>query len=165
MDVKTHDSQKVLRFLLKKSHGDLEAAREALQNAWVAALKSYKTFKHKSSYFTWLSKIALNKLADYYRGQVRHRSKVFVPTIEKFNELINPELSNEERLSLDELKASVNKCLNGLPAEYRQLLQLRYYEQLSLSKISLVLKLPLRSIEGKLYRAKKMLANVIIKTQ
>jgi len=138
----------------------VEAAREALQDTWVAALKSYHTFNHKSTYFTWISKIALNKLADYYRDQVRHRSKVFVPTIDKFNEIVNPELSNEEKISLHELKTKVNICLNMLPNEYRQLLQLRYYEGLSLKKISLTLRIPVRSIEGKLYRAKKLLAKI-----
>lgn len=163
MELKTHVSQKVLRFLLRRSGGNVDAAREALQDTWVAVLRSYRTFNHKSTYFTWICKIALNKLADYYRGQVRHRSRVFVPTIDKFNEIINPEISPVEKLSLDELKITVNQCLNMLPAEYRQLLQLRYYERLSLRNISLSLKIPIRSIEGKLYRAKKMLANVIIK--
>lgn len=153
-------SQKVLRFLLKRSGGDVEAAQEALQDTWVATLKSYHTFDHKSTYFTWICKIALNKLADYYRGQVRHCSKVFVPTIDKFNEIISPELSIEEKLSLDELKKKINVCLNMLPNEYRRLLQLRYYEQFSLQNISLRLSLPVRSIEGKLYRAKKLLAKI-----
>lgn len=152
--------ERVLRLLLKRSGGDVEAAREALQDAWVAALKSYKTFNHKASYFTWVSKIALNKLADYYRGQVRRKSRIFVPSIDKFNELVSPQISIEEKLSLDELKLSVNACLNSLPTEYRQLLHLRYYERLSLQKISLALNIPVRSIEGKLYRAKKKLAQI-----
>ena len=160
MDTKTHDSQKILRFLLKRSGGDYEAAREALQETFVAALKSYHTFRHKSSYFTWLCKIALNKLSDYYRDQVRHQSHFVVPAIEKFNSIFDPSLSYEEKLTLDELRAKVNACLNLLPPEYRRLLQLRYYEQLSTSQISLKLKLPLRSLEGKLYRAKKLLAKI-----
>ena len=160
MDTNTHVSQKILRFLLKRSGGDHEAAREAVQETWVAALKSYHTFRHKSSYFTWLCKIALNKLADYYRGQVRHQSHFVVPAVEKFNSIFDPSISLEEKLTLDELRNKVNACLNLLPPEYRQLLQLRYYEQLSNRQISLQLRLSIRSLEGKLYRAKKLLAKI-----
>ena len=157
MEDKTHVSQKVLRFLLKRSRNP-EVAREVLQETWVAALKSYHTFKHKSSYFTWLSKIALNKLSDYYRDQVNKRSKIIIPSIEIFNKIVDPKTSIEEKMVLDELKEKVNRCLNLLPKQYRQLLQLRYYEQLVSREISLKLKIPVRSLEGKLYRAKKLLA-------
>ena len=159
MDDKTHVSEKVLRFLLKRSRNP-EVAREVLQETWVAALKSYRTFGHKSTYFTWVCKIALNKLADYYRDQVRHDSKIVVPSIEKFNKIIDPHVSVEEKLMLEELKAKLNKCLDLLPWQYRQLLQMRYYEQLASREISLKLKVPVRSLEGKLYRAKKLLAKI-----
>ena len=159
MEEKTHVSEKVLRFLLQRSRNP-EIAREVLQETWVAALKSYRTFGHKSTYFTWICKIALNKLSDYYRDQVNNRSKIVIPSIEKFNSIFDPTISIEEKIVLDELKQKVNKCLNLLPAEYRQLLQLRYYEEVSLKQISFKSRLSRRSLEGKLYRARKMLAKI-----
>ena len=162
MEEKTHVSEKVLRFLLKRSKNP-EVAREVLQKTWVAALKSYHAFKHKSSYFTWLCKISLNKLADYYRDQVNRQSKVFVPSIEKFNTIFDPKISTEEKMVLDELKLKVNNCLDLLPKKYRQLLQLRYYEELSLKEIGFRLGFSTRSLEGKLYRAKKLLAKIYAK--
>ena len=163
MSIKTHVSQKVLRFLLKRT-GDPEVAQEVLQETWVAALKSYKSFRHKSSYFTWLCKISLNKLADYYRGQVNHRSKIIVPAIARFNQIVDPGLSLEEKLALDELRSRVNQCLNLLPPQYRRLLQLKYYEQLSSRQISVRLNLSGRALEGKLYRARKLLAKIYAQT-
>lgn len=162
MEEKTHVSEKVLRLLLKRSKNP-EIAREVLQETWIAALKSYRTFKHKSTYFTWVCKIALNKLSDYYRDQVNKQSKVIVPSIERFNSIFDPSISVEEKIVLDELKFKVNKCLDLLPDEYRKLLQLRYYEQLACQEISLKLKIPLRSLEGKLYRAKKALTKIYAK--
>lgn len=163
MDEKTHVSQKVLRFLLKRSKNP-DVAKEVLQETWVAALKSYHTFKHKSSYFTWLCKISLNKLADYYRDQVNRQSKIVVPGIEKLNLIFDPKISHEEKMILDELKIKVNKCLDLMPKEYRQLLQLRYYEQLASREICLKLKVSERSLEGKLYRAKKLLSKIYAKS-
>lgn len=143
----------------------MEVSQEVLQETWVAALKSYKTFRHKSSYFTWLCKISLNKLADYYRLQVRHRSKVIVPSVAAFNRLVDPKLSLEEKRSLEELKEKVNASLNLLPREYRQLLQMKYYDELTNKQISVKLSLPQRSLEGKLYRAKKTLAKIYAQSE
>lgn len=165
MEDKTHESHKLLRFLLKRSGGDYEAASEAAQNAYLAAIKSYHTFRHKSSYFTWLCRIALNKLADYYRDQINQESKVIVPSVEIFNSIFDPNLSPEEKLVISELKLALGKCLDQLPPAYRQLLQFKYYEQLSNSEISLKLNLPMRSLEGKLYRAKKALSKLVVQAK
>jgi RNA polymerase sigma-70 factor (ECF subfamily) len=161
MDTKTHESQKVLKLLLKKSGGDLTASKEAMQNAYCAAIKSFHTFKHKSSYFTWICRIALNKLSDYYRDQINRESKVIIPSVEKFNSLFDPHLAPEERMALDDLRKSCSECLDLLPTKYRQLLQFKYYEQLSNSEICLKLNLSARSLEGLMYRAKKLLVKIV----
>lgn len=159
MDRNTHAFPKVLKFLVKRS-GNPEIAHEVLQETYLAALKSYRTFRHKSTYFTWLCKIALNKLSDYYRDQVRRNSRVIIPTIAAFNKHVDPALSAEEKMALGELKTRVNQCLDLLPPSYRRLLHLRYYEQLTLQEIQVKLRLSARRLEGRLYRAKKLLARL-----
>ncbi len=136
-------------------------AEEVLQSTLMAIVKSFHTFHNKSTFFTWVCKIALNKMADYYRDQVNKRSRFVVPTAAQLNSIVDPAISEEERLSLEELKASVNRSLNLLPPEYRRLLHLKYYLDLSNRQISLKLNLSGRRLEGKLYRAKKALAKII----
>jgi RNA polymerase sigma-70 factor (ECF subfamily) len=157
-------SQKLLKLLLKRNGGDLEVAKSVLQDALIAAYTSFHTFHHKSTYFTWICKIALNKLADYYRQQVNSKSKFFVPLASQINNLVDPALEPEEKLALDELRYKVNACLNLLPPEYRRLLHLKYYLELSNTEISLKLNLAPRALEGKLYRAKKLLAKIYAKS-
>lgn len=99
-------------------------------------------------------------MADYYRSQIRHQSHFVIPAIDSFNQIIDPKISVEEKLVLDEFKSKVNQCLNLLPQEYKDLLTLKYYEDLSNREISLKLKIPDRSLEGKLYRAKKLLSKI-----
>ena len=153
-----HDlGRKVLMLVLKRNGGDLEVARQVVQDTFVAAYASFHTFHSKSTYFTWLCRIALNKLADYYRGQVNKNFRLPL-------NLPAPDISPEEKLALDELRAKVNSCLNLLPPQYRRLLHLRYYQDLSSREISLKLHLSPRSLEGKLYRAKKLLAGIYEKS-
>lgn len=150
----------IKRFVFKRLGSNGIAAEEIVSEVWVAAWKDWKTFNHKSTYVTWLCKIALNKIADHYRRQIRHKSHFVVPAIDLFNQIADPKISIEEKLVLDELRQKVNKSLKLLPDNYKKLLQLRYYERLANRDISLILKIPIRSIEGQLYRAKKMLAKI-----
>lgn len=149
--------RKLLLFLLKRTGGNYEVAQEVLQNTFLAAIKSFHTFHSKSTFFTWICKISLNKLADYYRGQVNRKFQLPL-------DLPAPGLTPEEQASLDDLRAHVNQCLNLLPPEYRRLLHLKYYMELSNREISLHLHLTSRSLEGKLYRAKKLLATIYEKS-
>ncbi len=153
--------QPILKFILKRNGGDLEAAETVLQDTFVAAFTSFHTFHNKSTYFTWLCKIALNKMADYYRSQVNRKSRLVLPAAANLDRLFSPDLAPEEKLALDELRTSLSRCLDLLPSEYRRLLQLKYYERLSSQEISLQLHLGPREVEGRLYRARKSLATLV----
>lgn len=144
----------LMKFLLKKMGGDYSAAEEVFAETVASAWHGWHTFKNKSSYFTWLCRIALNKTADYYRSQVNKNSFVVAPVLEKIAQVGTTDLSFEEKLALDELRASVRICFNLLPPNKQQLLYLRYWENLTLKKIARLLGVSEKAIEGRLYRAK-----------
>ena len=144
----------VYKFLIRKTGGDLEVAEEVSSRTFEAALKGWDAFGHRSSYFTWVCKIALNKLADYYRSQINERSRWVAPLLDEISKIEDKDLSPEERLALKELRGSVKDCLLVLPEEKRQILYLRYWEEMSLGKIAKLTGLSERSVEGKLYRAR-----------
>lgn len=144
----------VYKFLIRKTGGDAEATEEVCSRTFEAALKGWVAFGHRSSYFTWVCKIALNKLADYYRSQINERSRWIAPALEEIAKIEDKDLKPEERLALKQLRGTVRECLFLLPEEKRKLLYLRYWEELSLGKIAKVMGVSERAIEGKLYRAK-----------
>jgi len=151
-------STPLFRFIAKRIGADVETANEIFEETIVAGWKGLKTFRHKSSYFTWLCKIALNKIADYYHDQINNRSRIIVPLIDSLTgtDLVNNNsLSLEEKIALDELKVSVNNCLNLLPYSKRQLLWFRYWKEMSYSEIAKILNISERAVEGRLYRAKE----------
>jgi len=151
------------KFVIKRIGGNQEAVDEVLSATTIAAWRGWKTFKHKSSYFTWLCKIALNKIADYYRDQIHRNSRVVVPLLGNIDIPNDKELSPEEKFSLQELRKSVNNCLNLLPPEKRRLLQFKYWRDLSYTEIGRRLHLSKRAVEGQLYRAKQTFAEVYTK--
>jgi RNA polymerase sigma-70 factor (ECF subfamily) len=148
------------RFVFKKIGSDPENADIIVSETFEAAWKGYKTFKHKSSFFTWLCRIALNKIADYYRDQINKRSHLVVPTLKQLSQIESKDIPIEEKLALNELRSKVNDVLNLLPAEKRKLLQYKFYRDLSYKEISIIMKISPRAVEGKIYRAKKAFAKL-----
>lgn len=149
------------RFVFKKIGSDPENADIIVSETFEAAWKGYKTFKHKSSFFTWLCRIALNKIADYYRDQINRRSHLIVPTLKKLSQIESKDIPIEEKMALDELRKKVNEILDLLPEEKRKLLQYRYYRDLSYKEISIKMQISSRAVEGKIYRAKKAFAKLL----
>ena len=142
------------KFIIKRVAGDDKATEEVLSATMIAAWKGFNTFKHKSSYFTWLCRIALNKIADYYRDQIHRESKLITPGLKNLANMEDKSPSPEEKMALNELRESVNSCLNLLPPQKRQLLQLRYWYDMSYEEISELLGISERAVEGQLYRAR-----------
>lgn len=152
----------LMKFLVKRMGGNVEAAEEVFQETALAALKGWYTFEHKSSYFTWICRIGLNKMADYYRHQIHHESKIIAPFFEELSNFHSGQLSNEERLSLLELRESVKDCLELLPSEKRHLLYMRYWLDMPIKTIAEKLGISERAAEGKVYRAKLAFREVIV---
>ncbi len=145
----------IYKFVVRKTGGNSDAAEEVCSRTFEAALKGWNSFGHRSTYFTWVCKIALNKLADYYREQIHHNSRIIVPMLEEFSNLEDKNLRPEERLALKELQVAVKDCLLLLPESKRKLLYLRYWEDATMKKLGDFLGVSERAAEGKLYRAKK----------
>lgn len=148
------------KFVIKRVGGDTAAVDEVVSDTMVAAWRGWTTFKHKSSYFTWLCRIALNKIADYYRDQVNQRSNIITPSLKALANMEDKSASPEERLALEELRKSVNDCLNLLPPDKRRLLQFRFWYDYSYQKIAKIMGISERAVEGRLYRARHEFAKV-----
>lgn len=146
------------KFVMKRMGTSEKEAEEVVEETIIAAWKGWNAFEHKSSYFTWLCRIALNKISDYYRDQVNKNSRIIVPLIEALTETDRKSLSPEEKMALTELRKSVNKCLDSMSPEKRQLLQFRYWYDLSYSEIAKILNISERAVEGQIYRAKQAFA-------
>jgi RNA polymerase sigma-70 factor (ECF subfamily) len=153
-------SKPVLKFIAKRIGTKPQVTEEVFEETMTAAWKGWNTFKHKSSYFTWICRIALNKIADYYRGQVHERSRFVAPFLEELAFLEDDSISPEERMALQDLRVSIRKCLNVLPEEKRNLLYLRYWEEMSIKQIAKQSGISERSVEGKIYRAKLLLKDI-----
>lgn len=147
-------SRPLFAFIAKRMGANPDEVEEVFEETIVAAWKGFKAFKHKSTYFTWLCRIALNKIADYYRDQINEKSHIVTPALKAISLVEADDISPIEKLALKELCDKVNRCLNLLPYEKRRLLWFRYWKDLSYEQIGKILKISPRAVEGRLYRAR-----------
>lgn len=137
-----------------------DVAEDIVQETFLAALKSAKSFKGRSSAYTWLCSIAYHKVADHYRRQSRERKRmvsgVDVDTVDVSD---NPgrQPQPDSLIESAETRQVVNEALAKLPWDYRQVLVLKYVEELSVQEISQIMDRSPKSIEGLLTRSRKAL--------
>jgi RNA polymerase sigma-70 factor (ECF subfamily) len=153
----------LMKFLIKKMGGNQIAAEEVFSNTVFAAWKGFHTFEHKSKFFTWMCRIALNKAADYYKGQIHNESHLIAPTLIDLANIKDKNLTPEEKASLDEIRNCVHNCLNLLPDDKRNLLYLRYWKDMTIKGIAETFDISERAAEGKVYRAKLAFREVVSK--
>jgi RNA polymerase sigma-70 factor (ECF subfamily) len=151
----------LMKFIVKRLGGNREVAEEVFARTVSAAWEGWSKFEHRSKFFTWICRIALNKIADYYREEIHRNSVIVAPFLEEIAQPKDNSLTPEEKLMLDELRISVRACFTLLPEEKRRLLYLRYWKDMTIAQIAKRFNVSERSIEGKIYRAKKRLKEIL----
>lgn len=106
-----------------------------------------------SSFKTWLYTIARNIAIDY----LRKNSKKKENSMDKYKEFAGEDNELETLVICDERRIAVHRVLKKLKPDYRQVLLLSYFEELSNKEISLIMKKSVHSVENLLYRARREL--------
>ena len=137
-----------------------DIAEDIVQETFLAALKSAKGFKGRSSAYTWLCSIAYHKVADHYRRQSRERKRMVSGIdVDTVDDTENPgrQPQPDSLIESAETRQVVNEALAKLPWDYRQVLILKYLEEMSVLEIGQIMDRSPKSIEGLLTRSRKAL--------
>lgn len=128
--------------------GDHHLAEDAAQEAFAKALTGLRGLKQPAKFGAWLARICRNVATDTAKARIRGGHNVELRE--------SPPEQGE-----DGLPSAVQRALGRLPAPARELIVLRYYDNLSYDQISSVLGLSIPAINGRLRRAKKRLAKAL----
>lgn len=158
--------RKSVYYSLLKMVRNEEDAEDLTQEAFAKAFSSIQNFDAKYSFSTWLFRIATNNCIDFIRkkklqtlsihaGNDSGNSAPGVTDVR--DEALNP---NEKMLS-DQRKKMVHDAVEKLSPRYRQLIELRFFEELSYEEIAETLQLPLGTVKAQLHRAKELLNSMM----
>ncbi|TRZ42814.1 RNA polymerase sigma factor [Robertkochia solimangrovi] len=137
---------------------DEEEAQDVVQEAFIKAYQKIKEFRETSKFSTWLYKIVYFHSLDRVKminRRIKHN--------EAYSE-VHPTTTSEDSLSSLEGKDRtflLEQALQRLTEEQRTLIQLYYYEELSLKEMSEILGTPLDNLKVKLFRTRKALYGIL----
>ena len=104
---------------------------DVIQEIFIALLRSIKNYEAKALFRTWFRTLITRQIAEYYRNRSRGEAK---PPLQ----LDDIENLPDHSISRDEVEAQllVQKALNELPDHYREIILMRFAENLSFDEIS-----------------------------
>jgi len=135
---------------------DIHLAEEAAWDALYKAYRGYNRFRGESCEKTWITQIAINICKSYMRKSSYKEitGGDYISLAYASDDKLSSEFSSDESLAL-------LNAVYSLPVKYRQVILLRYYQELSVSEISNVLKEKANTISVRIKRANEMLREVL----
>ncbi|MEA2239820.1 MAG: polymerase sigma-70 factor, subfamily [Thermoanaerobaculia bacterium] len=147
---------------------DEEEARDAVQEAFVAAFRKIGEFQSESRVSTWLHRIAVNCALMKLRVRARRRERDVDDLLPQFDADGHQQHSSatwkesvEDVLQREQSRALVRECIDRLPESYRVVLVLRDIEQLSPEVVAEKLQITRDNLKVKLHRARQALRTLL----
>ncbi|MCU0722374.1 MAG: sigma-70 family RNA polymerase sigma factor [Planctomycetes bacterium] len=141
--------------------GDRSLAEDIAQEVFFKAYDSLRKFKEKSSFSTWLYRIALNTCTSAWRraGAQKRAGEVALPASSDDAESPRwepsaPDADPREAILRRERNALVQKAIRELEEEFRAALVLRDIEGLSYEEIAEIIQHPVGTVRSRIHRAR-----------
>ena len=147
---------RLLRYLVYLT-GSRELAEDLFQEVWMRVLVRGDQFNGKSRFDTWLFTIARNLVIDYRRKRTLASLDELIDGPSEDDRPMSFELADGqptpfEQMSSREDRERVAAALLEIDTLYREVLVLRFHEELSLQEIATVTRAPLSTVKSRLYR-------------
>ena len=147
---------------------DRGLAEDAVQEAFMAALRGLDNFERRSTLKTWLHRITVNASLTKLRQLKRLAEKSideYLPEFDRHDcrvEALWTYLAPlEEVLENDYLRATVKKAIDTLPESYRIVLQLRDIEGYDTNEVAELLEISAANVKVRLHRARAAIKKLL----
>ena len=143
---------RLLRYLLFLT-GRREVAEDLFQETWIRVLLRGAQYNGKARFDTWLFTIARNLVIDLSRKRtMASLDEMSEGEDDRPFEIAIDDPSPLEQFRSREDSAEVAEVLLKLEPSYREVLTLRFHEEMSLDEIAKMTKAPLSTVKSRLYR-------------
>ena len=145
--------ERVLFSVALRMLGDAEDARDATQDAFVKVYQRLGDYNAEYRFFSWIYRILTNECLNALRARRPQQPDV-------------PETSTTsgalETLELEERRQAVQNAIAALPPDYRDVLILRHFAELSYEEVADTLAIPLKTVKSRLYTARQQLGHRLL---
>src|SRR6202521_3643427 len=140
-----------------------ERAEDFFQETWIRVLERGHQYDGKSKFEAWLFAIARHLVIDWQRTKKPQSLDTLTdPEQEHPLQLVNEnELSPLHQVLNNETEENVQASLQRIPAIYREVLVLRFQEELQIEEMAGVLSIPVSTVKSRLYRGLESLRGAL----
>lgn len=149
----------VFRLALRMCGSEADAD-EVAQEAFLSAWKALPNFRGESQFSTWLYQLTTHAAIDLMRREKRQIAAADITEVSA----ADPAPSPQQQAEQSEQREIVRDAILQLAPEQREVVVLRFMEELSYEEIGAVLKLPSGTVKSRLNRAKAQLKDILSKS-
>ena len=153
----------VYSFQLMRTQNENDAEDITIQT-FSKAFDKINTYDENYKFKTWLITISKNIHIDLVRKQKKTIQNTSKDNEDNYLEIIDNSPTPEDKIITEQNLAKLLRDIKKLKPHYQQVINLRYFQELSYKEISEELNEPINNVKVKLLRAKKLLAAIITKT-
>lgn len=147
---------RLIRYIIYDAIKDEEATADLVSVTFTKAFQRLNYFVDSISFEAWLKTIAINTVIDYVRKNKNQQNNISINNEENVIQIAtdnNPETDFIKSESIDILRIALTR----LRSKYRNLLELRYFSNLSYEELSATLNIPIGTVKSDLNKAKHRL--------
>jgi RNA polymerase sigma-70 factor (ECF subfamily) len=146
-------------------HDDNEA-EDLMQNAYIKAYENLSTFKGKSKFSTWLSRILINESLLWLQRNKRKINFQHEVLKENNSKSVNQKTNTPaQQMMNNELKKILEEAIAQLSPKHRVVFVMREIENMSVAETSECLHISQINVKVRLNRAKEMLRDILMKSE
>ena len=151
----------VYGFMLKRTENETDAEDITIET-FSKAFDKLATYNPEFQFNTWLIAIAKNVHIDILR---KKKSSLFLEITDEEDyqayNIADTTPSAEDKLITEQNLSQLLQYIKELKPHYQEVIQLRYFQEMSYQEIANQLDEPLSNVKVKILRAKKLLAEII----
>ena len=147
--------QKKMFNVVMRIVNDYDDAEDVTQAAFVKAYEKLGSFDPKYKFFSWLYRIAVNESLNLLNQR---------KNLEGLDEsMVSTEKTPEERYNGIEASERVRDALLDLKLDYRTVIVLKHFQNLSYDEISYIIGVPEKTVKARLFTARFQLREILKK--
>jgi RNA polymerase sigma-70 factor (ECF subfamily) len=146
--------EKRLLFFLRRFERDPERAVDALQEVWLAAWRTRGLLRSPDAFRAWIYRIAHGKVIEGIRSEMRGRQ------VEQERQRNGATVASRAGASLEAAEL-VHFALSRVSPEHREVLTLRFLEEMTIGEIAEAIDCPVGTVKSRLHYASREILSVI----
>lgn len=146
-------STAIYRYLYRLVYEDSEKAEDYLQDVFEKLIENIDKLDENLSLKTWLYTVATNLVKNDFRNTNLRAKLIQKMNVDKFQSH-----NNEENIDKKNFAKQLNQKMKKLDDNTREIMILRYYQELTVKEISKVVSLPEGTIKSRIFYTLKHLA-------